>query len=192
MWNKRRTVVWHRVVPSAVSPGRWLWRRRLLSAVWCICLQCISAAAVLWNQRLVRRLKPRLHDTTGCQTRCQTRLTTGLTTGCIVYTSIQPVVKPCLSNRLYNPVWQQCWTNSCSFNTVVKPVTTGWMFVYTIQQVVKLVVQPVVSCKRGLRTDMSRGAAVQWVTSVECQPQHDVMGSLAATQWSLLARCCER
>ena len=34
-------------------------------------------------------LKPRLHDTTGCQTRCQT----GLTTGCIVYTNIQPVVK---------------------------------------------------------------------------------------------------
>jgi len=30
-------------------------------------------------------LKPRLHDTTGCQT---------------------VFVKPCLSNRLYNPVWE--------------------------------------------------------------------------------------
>jgi len=29
-------------------------------------------------------LKPRLHDTTGCQTRCQTGCTTGLSTGCIV------------------------------------------------------------------------------------------------------------
>jgi len=29
-------------------------------------------------------LKPRLHDTTGCQT--------SLTTGCIVYTNMQPVV----------------------------------------------------------------------------------------------------
>jgi len=27
-------------------------------------------------------VKPRLHDTTGCQTGCQTGLTTGLTTGC--------------------------------------------------------------------------------------------------------------
>ena len=35
-------------------------------------------------------LKPRLHDTTGCQVGCQT----GLTTGCIVYANIQPVVKP--------------------------------------------------------------------------------------------------
>jgi len=47
-------------------------------------------------------LKPRLHDTTGCQTGCQTgrlyrvykhstgcqtRLTTGLTNGCIMYTA---------------------------------------------------------------------------------------------------------
>ena len=53
-------------------------------------------------------LKPRLHDTTGCQTRCQTGCQTGLTTGCIVYTHIQPVVTG---------------------------LTTGWMFVYTIQPV---------------------------------------------------------
>jgi len=35
-------------------------------------------------------IKPRLHDTTGCQFGCQT----GLTTGCIVHTNIHPVVKP--------------------------------------------------------------------------------------------------
>jgi len=34
-------------------------------------------------------IKPRLHDTTGCQTGCQI--------GCIVYTNIQPVVKPGLT-----------------------------------------------------------------------------------------------
>ena len=34
-------------------------------------------------------IKPRLHDTTGCQTGC----TTGMTTGCIVYTNIYPVLK---------------------------------------------------------------------------------------------------
>jgi len=28
-------------------------------------------------------------------------------------------------------------------------LATGWMFVYTIQPVVKQVIQPVVSCKRG-------------------------------------------
>ena len=33
-------------------------------------------------------VKPRLHDTTGCQTGCTTGLTTGLTTGCIVYTGL--------------------------------------------------------------------------------------------------------
>ena len=38
--------------------------------------------------RKAKIVKPRLHNTTGCQTRCQT----GLTTGCIVYTYIQPVV----------------------------------------------------------------------------------------------------
>ena len=47
-------------------------------------------------------------------------------------------------------VCQPFWTNShCSFNRL----STGWMFVYTIQPVVKPVWQPVwqqvVSCKRG-------------------------------------------
>ena len=45
-------------------------------------------------------LKPRLHDTTGCQTGCQTGLTTGLTT----VLNEQSVRSTRLSNRLYNPV----------------------------------------------------------------------------------------
>ena len=54
--------------------------------------------------RHLRFVKPRLHDTTGWM---------------FVYT-IQPFVKL---------VWQPCWTNSCSYNTVVKPgCTTGWMY----------------------------------------------------------------
>jgi len=53
-------------------------------------------------------VKPRLHDTTGCQT----GLTTGLTNGFIVYTAgCQTVSQPGLITA---------WTNSCSFNTVVK------------------------------------------------------------------------
>ena len=47
-------------------------------------LKCVSYCILLLL------LKPRLHDTAGCQTGC----TTGLTTGCIVQTNIQPVVNP--------------------------------------------------------------------------------------------------
>jgi len=76
---------------------------------------------------------------------------------------IQPVVKPVVQTGLTTG-----WTNSgCSFNTVVKLVwqpidnwlysvnkhptgcQTSWCF-YTIQPVVKPVVQLVVSCKRGI------------------------------------------
>ena len=49
-------------------------------------------------------LKPRLHDTTGCQSGCQT----GLTTGCIVYTNIQPVVKTGCQNRLTTGLTTGC------------------------------------------------------------------------------------
>jgi len=82
-----------------------------------------------------------------------------------------------LSNRLYNPVWQPVeWTAavrstrlsnglwqpavSCKQTSnwlsyrLSNRLTTGWMFVYTMQPVVKPVVQPVwqpaVLCKRGL------------------------------------------
>jgi len=119
---------------------------------------CIAeqAGSSIWNslQTFYCRLeapskeavKPRLHDTTGCQTGCQT----ALTTGCIVYANIQqpavsciqPVVKPVvqrgLTNRLNDTVrlneeWlfvqHGCQTGCQAF------LTTGWMFVYTIQPV---------------------------------------------------------
>jgi len=57
--------------------------------------------------------KPRLHDATCCQAGCHTVVQPGLTTG---------------------------WTNSCLFNTVVKPV---W--------------QPAVSCKRGISESYQQG-----------------------------------
>jgi len=104
-----------------------------------------------------------IHDTTGCQTRCQTgwrtRLTTGLTNGCIVYTAgcqtgWQPGCTTLFDNRL-NKQWlfvQHGCQTGCQ-----TCLTTGWMFVYTIQPVVKPVVQPVwqpaVSCKRGFSKD---------------------------------------
>jgi len=49
-------------------------------------------------------LRPRLHDTAGCQT--------GWTTGCIVYTNIQPVVQP-----LARPVWQP--VASCKLGLII-------------------------------------------------------------------------
>ena len=89
----------------------------------------------LLSNRLPNRFDNRLYRVYKHSTGCQTRLTTDLT------------------NRSDNLLNEQC----CSFNAVVKRVvglTTGWMFVYTIQPAVKPVVQPVwqpvVSCKRGL------------------------------------------
>jgi len=65
-------------------------------------------------------------------TGCQSRLTTGLTTGC------RPIVYTAGSQTGLQPGLTTGWTNSCSFNTVVKPVVQpDW--------------QPVVSCKRGIR-----------------------------------------
>jgi len=68
-------------------------------------------------------VKPRLHDTTGCQSGCQTGLTDQL-------------------YRVYKHL-PGCQTG------LTTNLTTGWMFVYTIQPVLKPVVQPAVSCKRG-------------------------------------------
>jgi len=51
-----------------------------------------------------------------------------------------------------------CCQGGCQ-SRLTTGLTTGWMFVYTIQPVVKQVVQPVwqpvVSCKRGLRNDVT-------------------------------------
>jgi len=67
-------------------------------------------------------LKPRLHDTTCCQTGCQ------------------------LSYRLYNRFDNGLYRvnkhpTGCQTGLTTR-LTTGWMFVYTIQPVVKPVVQP--------------------------------------------------
>jgi len=45
-------------------------------------------------------------------------------------------------------------------------LTTGWMFVYTIQPVVKPVVQPAVSCKRGIKVT-SGSVLVVWLFRIE-------------------------
>jgi len=99
-------------------------------------------------------LKPSLHDTTGCQTSC----TTDLTTGCIVLTTVlneqplvlQPVVKPGCTTGL---------TTGCIHDTAV--CQTGWMFVDTIQPVVKPVWQQVVSCKPGFTVEALQGKRCQ-------------------------------
>jgi len=87
-----------------------------------------------------------IHDTTGCKTGCQTgcivyTITNIQPTGCIVYTTgCQTGCTTQFDNRL-NEQWlfiHHGWTNSCSFNTVVKLV---WQPIW----------EPVVSCKRGIR-----------------------------------------
>jgi len=78
--------------------------------------------------------------------------TTGLTNGCIVYTAgCQTSCTTRFDNRL-NEQWlfvQHGCQTSCQTR-----LTTGWMFVYTIQPVVQVVVQTVVLCKRGF-TEMA-------------------------------------
>jgi len=81
---------------------------------------------------------------------CKTRLTTGLTTGCIVYTAgcqtgcttrlnehllVQHGCQTGFDNRL-NEQW--LFVRSCQTG-----LTAGWMFVYTIQPIVKPAVQRV-------------------------------------------------
>ena len=80
-------------------------------------------------------LKPRLHNRTCCQSGYQT----GLTNGCIVYTAgCQSGCTTRFDNRLKEQwlfVQHDCQTG-CQTG-----LTSGWMFVYTIQPVVKPVVQ---------------------------------------------------
>jgi len=78
-------------------------------------------------------VKPRLHDTTGCQTGCQTGLTTGWTTcwtnSTVRSTGCQNGCTTRFDNRFDNRVERTAVHSSgCQ---------TGWMFVYTIQPVVK-------------------------------------------------------
>jgi len=107
---------------------------------------------------------------------CTTGLTTVLNEQPLF---LQPVLKPGCTSGLTNTVWQSCWTNTLFVQSVVKPgctpglttgcihdtavcqtgcqtgLTTSWMFVYTIQPVVKTVWQQVVSCKRGFTNTIS-------------------------------------
>jgi len=108
--------------------------------------------------------KPRLHDTTRCQNGCKP---VWQPDKCL-YTRYNRLSIPLwnlFDNRLYRVhKWLRVWQPAVScIQPVVKPVwqpvertvlfvqhgsqtrLTGWMFVYTIQPVVK----PVVSCKRG-------------------------------------------
>ena len=116
---------------------------------------------------LIINLKPRLHDTTGCQTGCQTGLTTGLTAvlneeRC----SFNTVVKPGCTTGL---------TTGCIHDTtgcqtgLTTGLTTGCIVYANIYPVVNPVWQPVsqqvVSCKRGLTEQSSTSnAAIRWIT----------------------------
>ena len=130
---------------------------------WILCILNMDECKLVFWSRISRMksvvmrtcygiLKPRLHDTTGCQTGCQTVLTTGLTTVLNEQPLfVQPVVMPGCTTGL---------TTGCIHDTAVcqtgcqTGLTTGWMFVYTIQPIVKpvwqrvwqRVWQPVVSC----------------------------------------------
>ena len=52
-----------------------------------------AGRVVVWSDIVQDFLKPRLHDTTGCQTGCQTGLTTGLTAVSNEQLFVPPVVK---------------------------------------------------------------------------------------------------
>jgi len=84
-------------------------------------------------------LKPLLHDTTCCQSGCQTGC--GLTTSCIVYIysiGCQTRLSNHLSNRLYNRLYNRFDNRLYRVNKHPTGcgLTTGWMFVYTIQPAV--------------------------------------------------------
>ena len=77
-------------------------------------------------------------------TGCQTRLTTGLTTvlneqWLFVHHGCQTGCTTRFDNRLNEQLFVQHGCQTC----LTTELTTGWMFVYTIQPVVKPVVQPV-------------------------------------------------
>ena len=86
------------------------------------------------------RIDNRVYRVYKHSTGCQTRLTTGLTNGCIVYTAgCQAGCTTRFDNQLNEQllfVQHGCQTG------LATSMTTGWMFVYTIQPVVKPVLQP--------------------------------------------------
>jgi len=92
--------------------------------------------------------------TAGCQTGCTTRF----------------------DNRL-NEQWlfvQHGCQTSCQTH-----LTTSWLFVYTIQPVVKLVVQPVVSCKRGFNVTVC-GTITSHHIIPQCLQSYTIMSYLVS------------
>jgi len=103
---------------------------------------------------------------------------------------VQPVWQPCWTNSLFlqhNPVERTVAVRSTRLSNPFDNrlyrvyehstgcqigLTTGWMFVYTIQPAVKPVVQPVVPCKRGITVtslqipcrDWRRKKCKRWVS----------------------------
>jgi len=122
---------------------------------------------LIWLRGALISIKPRLHDTTGCQT-C---LTTGLKNSCIVYTAgCQSGCTTRFDNRLNEQLfvqhgcqtgWQTRLTTGCIVYTNIQPVVklvwqpVGCLFtrysrLSNVNLVVQPVWQPVVLCKRGL------------------------------------------
>jgi len=107
------------------------------------------------SNRLSNWFNNRLYRVYRHSTGCQTRLTTGLTNA---VSCIQLVVKQVVQRGLTTG-----WMNSCSFNTVVKPVVKPvWQpfdnrldvclhDTAVVNPVVEPVWQPAVSCKRGFK-----------------------------------------
>jgi len=107
-------------------------------------IKCLYTQYNRLSNRMSSRVENRLYRVYKHSTGCQTRLTTGLTTGCIMYTAGSQIGCITRFDKRLNEQWlfvqHGCQTG----------LTTGWMFVYMIQPVVKPVWQSVVSCKRGI------------------------------------------
>ena len=111
------------------------------------------------SNRFDNRVNFYIHDTTGCQTRCQPVVQPDLTRAVRSTRLSHRVCQTGLSNTVWQPV-ERTAVHSPVCQTVCQTrLTTGWMFVCTIQPVVKPVVQldwqPVVSCKRGFTVKRS-------------------------------------
>ena len=126
----------------------------------------------LLSNRFDNRLYRVYKHSTGCQTR--------LTTGCIVYrVGYQTGCTIQFDNRS-NEQW-----------LFVPPgLTTGWMFVYTIQPVVKQVVEPVVSCKRGIRKPLALATA--WLCDRREHTRHETDPNIVASRETARECICPR
>jgi len=122
------------------------WQSRLKTEVAQFSCYIVSPIYKLW-QPVERTVLFVQHS---CQIGCQTGLYNRFHNG-VERTVLSNLLSNPFDNRLYRVDKQSTGCQMC----LTTGVTTGWMFVYTIQPVFKPVVQPdwqpVVSCKRGLR-----------------------------------------